>query len=147
MNRIIKRMAIPVGAAIVLGSSGFAFMATNTVLETHAGRGEGQISGYVVSGVTYSLDLADSYPDGFGNPALDKIRTVSFNLDHKASTVSAQIRNGSGDKWIPYSSCGSDDGGYHWSCKASGTFEASLSYNPSSPSTLTSDRLSVSAAQ
>lgn len=62
----------------VLAGSTYAFAATNTVLETFAGDGEGQISGYTVSAVTYTT--TGSYITG-----------VSFSLDGTAKTVQAAI--------------------------------------------------------
>jgi hypothetical protein len=51
MNRIMKRMALPVGAAIVLGSSGFAFMASNAFTnDIGAGEGVNNVAGYVTNG-------------------------------------------------------------------------------------------------
>lgn len=50
MNRTIKRLAIPLGAAAILGTSGFAFMASNTFSNT-PGAGDSSIaaSGYNIS--------------------------------------------------------------------------------------------------
>jgi len=62
----------------VLAGATYAFAATNTVLETFAGDGEGEISGYVVSSVTYTTN--GSYITG-----------VSFSLDGAAKTVQAAI--------------------------------------------------------
>lgn len=80
MNRMIKRMVIPVGAAIALGSSGFAFMASNSVPLSRAGDGTGVISGYNVSNIHYTT-LGDWQP-GNGN---NHISAVSFALDHAAT--------------------------------------------------------------
>ena len=46
MNRVMKRMALPVGAALILGSSGFAYMASNGVERSYAGEGHGEIAGF-----------------------------------------------------------------------------------------------------
>lgn len=55
MNRIMKRMALPVGAAIILGSSGFAFMASNTFAASPgAGAGSVAVSGYQVDNIHFS---------------------------------------------------------------------------------------------
>jgi hypothetical protein len=56
MNRIMKRMALPIGAAIVLGSSGFAFMASNSVAASYAGQGQSDIAGFSVSNISYHSD-------------------------------------------------------------------------------------------
>jgi hypothetical protein len=138
MNRIMKRMAVPVGAAIILGSSGFAYMAVNAVPESHAGAGESAISGYDVSGVSYK------YIDNPGNPHLNYIKSVSFTLNHQASRASAQIRDNQ-NTWVPYTDCGSSDGGYSWTCSNSTGAAASLAYFPGGAPA--SDMLNVSAAQ
>lgn len=53
MNRIIKRLAVPLSAAAVLGTAGFAYMASNTVSPSNAGQGTGVVSGYNVTDVHY----------------------------------------------------------------------------------------------
>lgn len=56
MNRKLKTLALPIGAAVVLGTSGFAYMASNTVNPTNAGEGQGNVYGYTVDhgDVTYT---------------------------------------------------------------------------------------------
>jgi hypothetical protein len=90
MKRITKRLAVPVGAAILLGSTGFAFMAANSVPETFAGNGSGPISGYVVSDVHYEL-----VPDAFAPvvPGQESIQRVYFTLNHPATTVRAYVND------------------------------------------------------
>jgi len=135
MNRTIKRLAIPLAGAAVVGSSGFAFMASNTLTgDNYAGNGRAAISGYTVSGVHYN------YVDNAGNPNLDYIKSVTFTLDHKASRASAQINNN--QTWVPYTACSSADA-YTWTCANSTGAAASLNYPGGSPSAAD---LSVSAA-
>ena len=129
---------MPVGAAIILGSSGFAFMATNSVAVTHAGAGENTVSGYDVSNVSYK------YIDVSGNPHLNYIKSVSFTLNHRASRASAQIHINQ-NSWVPYTNCGSPDGGYSWTCENSTSAAADLAYFPGGAPA--SDMLNVSAAQ
>lgn len=139
MNRIVKRMAVPVGAALILGSSGFAFMAANSVAETHAGAGENTISGFDVSNVSYN------YVDVVGNPHLNYIKSVTFTLNHAASRASAQIHLNQNTPWVPYADCGSPDSGFTWTCSNSSGNAAALAYFPGgSPA---SDMLNVSATQ
>lgn len=117
MNRMIKRMAVPVGAAIVLGSSGFAFMASNSVPETFNGSGSGTISGYTVYDVHYVLD-----------PSNLKIDGVQFNLNHAADAdnIRAAINDGNGSH--VYNNCANISGGgshpapsgTRWNCDFSG---------------------------
>lgn len=136
MNRIIKRLAVPLSAAAVLGTAGFAYMASNTVPETHAGAGQGTISGYAVSNVHYK------YVENDGNPNLNYIKSVTFTLDHSANQVSAQIKPNQAT-WVPYDSCTSADH-YTWTCENSTGAAAALNYPGGSPS---ASMLSVSAAQ
>ena len=137
MNRRMKRLAVPMVAAAVLGTTGFAFMATNTVAATRAGAGENVISGYDVSGVTYN------YVDNFGNPHLNYIKGVTFTLDHAAARASAQINNS--QTWVPYTDCHSGNGGYTWTCENSTGSAANLAYFPGgSPA---ASMLNISAAQ
>ena len=90
MNRTIKRVALPIGAAALLGSTGFAFMAANSVQQTFAGNGGNVISGYTVSDVRY--DLVD---DAFApfEAEQESIQRVSFTLDKPAQTVRAYIND------------------------------------------------------
>jgi hypothetical protein len=148
MRSIVRRVALPIGAAVVLGSSGFAFMAVNGVPGTHAGAGEAEISGYNVSNIHYTYVDVVNTP----NPHLNYIKSVSFTLDHQASRASAQIRlhQNSSTSWVPYTDCGSPDGGYSWTCSNTTGNVADLAYFGSTvgqggaPS---ADALNVSAAQ
>lgn len=82
MNNTVKRIALPLGAAVVIGSSGFAFMASNSVPETRAGDGSNVITGYTVSNVDYDTDNG-------------RIIALRFDLDGaaKASNVKAYVRS------------------------------------------------------
>jgi len=53
MNRTMKRMAVPVGAALVLGTSGFAFMAANVQSPSSLGFSTNSVNGYDVEGIHY----------------------------------------------------------------------------------------------
>ncbi len=53
--RILPRRLLFLGGAAAIAAGGFAYMASNSVAQTNAGVGQGQISGYTVSGVTYNL--------------------------------------------------------------------------------------------
>lgn len=69
MNRIIKRMALPLGAATVLGTTGFAFMASNAVDVSHTGEGVHSVGGFTIENISYvGCDTAngnDCYTDFF----------------------------------------------------------------------------------
>lgn len=139
MRSIVRRVALPIGAAVVLGSSGFAFMAINGVPGTHAGAGEAAISGYNVSNVHYT------YVDNIGNPHTNYIKSVTFTLDHQASRASAQIHVNQNTPWFAYTDCGSPDGGYTWTCSNTNSGAAALAYFPGGAPA--ADMLNVSAAQ
>jgi hypothetical protein len=138
MRSIVRRVALPIGAAVVLGSGGFAFMAVNGVPGTHVGSGEADISGYNVSNVHYT------YADVDDNPELSYIKTVAFTLDHAASQVSAHIKAGPDlQPWVPYDNCVNTSGSM-WTCSASSGHNAALAYHNGAPD---ASILHVSAAQ
>src|SRR5690242_15269988 len=92
VNRIIKRMAVPVGAAIILGSSGFAFMASNTVAQSFVGEGQGDIAGYAVSGTSYHTSNGDlTWASFYADPRGPK--------DSSSDPAEAQITF-DGQNWI-----------------------------------------------
>lgn len=62
MSRRIRRW-MPMGLAVGVASTGFAFMAANTVPATNAGTAETNISGYTASNVHYTLDVANDPED------------------------------------------------------------------------------------
>jgi hypothetical protein len=86
--------------ASVLGTSAYAFTASNTVPPSKGGDGTGAVSGYTVSNISFSI------PDDPTDPT-----TVTFDLDAAASTVKA---SGS-DDGTGLVSCTST-GGFGWSC-------------------------------
>ena len=91
----------------VLAGSTYAFAAANTVPSTLAGDGEGEITGYVVSDVTYST--TGSYITG-----------VSLSLDKTAKTVQAAI----GTTYDPVDNdlVNCSLSGVTWSCPFSGDY-------------------------
>jgi hypothetical protein len=110
---------------LILAAATYGFANTNTInggSDTYAGEGSGTISGYAVTGITYTLDA--SYPSN--------ITTVVFTLDQSATTVRAAINDGA-VKWAD--SCVL--GGGVWTC----TFTTSV------PTTLGAGSLIVVAAQ
>jgi hypothetical protein len=70
--------------ALVIATSAYGFAAANTVPDTKAGDGDGDISGYNVTNVTYVLETADP----------SNIDTVTFTLDAPADTVQVQLVTG-----------------------------------------------------
>jgi hypothetical protein len=99
MNRIVKRLAVPLSAAAILGTAGFAYMATNTVGESYAGGGANQISGYTVSNISYGAK------GGY-------IGSVSFSLSApaKASNVDAKVQQGKGGPSYGFPTCVTNSG-------------------------------------
>ncbi|HXG76862.1 MAG TPA: hypothetical protein VNJ53_09860 [Gaiellaceae bacterium] len=76
-----RRTLFAATVALALALATYAFTASNVVPASKAGKGEGAISGFVVSAVTYTLSAS--------NPA--NIDSVSFTLDSTATTVKAKL--------------------------------------------------------
>jgi hypothetical protein len=71
--------------AAALGVGVYAFTATNTVPDSKAGSGSGNITGYTVSAVAYQLNATTP----------TNIDTMTFTLDSSAATVKAKVVSGS----------------------------------------------------
>jgi len=84
----------------VLAGSTYAFAASNTVPPSNAGDGEGVISGYTVSNITYSTSGGD-------------LTGVTFTLSAPASVVQASVVNG-------VAPVGCSGPGPTWTCTFSG---------------------------
>lgn len=84
----------------VVAAAMYAFTAENTVADSNAGIGAGDVSGYVISDIEYTFDT---------DPAT--IASVSFNLDADAGTVMAKGDNGD---WVSCSP--SNNSSTAWSC-------------------------------
>jgi hypothetical protein len=99
---VVRSRVVRLGAVLLLAvavmAGAYGFTATNSVPSTKAGDGSGTISGYTVSGVTYTLLGTDP----------QKIASVSFTLDASASTVKITL---DGSTWL---SC--TGGPTNWSC-------------------------------
>jgi hypothetical protein len=105
---VLRSGVVRLGAVLLLAvavmAAAYGFAATNTVPDTRAGDGAGNINGYIVSNVVYTLDTS--------NPqVLDK---VEFDLDAAASTVKVRLQTGG--TWY---SC-TNTSGNHWSCNTTG---------------------------
>jgi hypothetical protein len=94
----VVRLGAVLLLAVVVMAGAHGFTATNTVPSTKAGDGSGTISGYTVSGVTYTLMGSDP----------QKIASVSFTLDASASTVKITL---DGSTWLNCSG-----GPTNWNC-------------------------------
>lgn len=104
MNRTFKRLVMPIGAAVVIGTSGFAFMASNTLATSSAGSGTALVAGYDVTNVKYATDPDNNY-----------VTALSFTLDKVAnpSNVKATIYHAPGGTppaTVIYDDCASGDG-------------------------------------
>lgn len=137
MNRIVKRMAVPVGAAIILGSSGFAFMASSNVDASHAGSGVGVVGGYNVSDITY--DTAANY----GGDAY--LVSVSFSLDNpaKLSNVGVYVDHDWSNQSARYTNCTNDNG----SATSATRFTCTYTAGTKTPLVSGIEHLTITAAQ
>lgn len=107
MRRLIAFL-VPLGIPAVLAAGAFAFMGANNVPLTHAGTGQGAISGYTVTNVTYTIDGPNN-----------KVTGVDFDLDGIATDLSVQFDNGSGNWYgISHGGCTGTaiSGGTHVHC-------------------------------
>lgn len=100
-----RRLLLALAVAGVLGSATYAFTASNTVPASKAGDGSGTISGYTVSGVSYTLNAT--------NPA--NLDSVDFTLDAAASVVKIKLVS-SGSTWYDCTNTSGND----WSCATTG---------------------------
>jgi len=87
-SRVLRfRNLVVLGLLVIIAGAVYGFAAANTVKESAAGDGEGDISGYTITNISYDLDADD--------PSL--LDSVSFNVavadtDAGAATeVAAQI--------------------------------------------------------
>ncbi len=90
---------------VVLAASAYAFADANTVPATKAGSGAGEISGYTVSSVAYTLNSS--------NPS--QLDAVSFTLDAAAATVKIKLV-AAGSTWYDCTNSLNND----WTCNTSG---------------------------
>ena len=85
---------------LILSTAAYGFAGSNTIPDTYAGHGQGLISGYTVSAVTYVLDA--------GNPnAFDQ---VDFTLSQSATTVRVGMSAGGGTTWLAAGDCTTGNG-------------------------------------
>ena len=83
------RVMILIAMAVVLSAATYGFAAANTVPDGVAGEGFGDISGYEVLSVVYTLDNSD--PTQFAS--------VTLTLDANATDVYAGLGNGTTIYW------------------------------------------------
>jgi hypothetical protein len=121
MRMLRRRPILVIAAAGILALATYAFTAANIVPGSKAGKGEGAISGYTVSGIAYSLNAA--------NPA--NIDSVAFTLNAAAGTVKAKLVQASST---------------YTSCSVSGGTSVTCDFAPD-VSVLSADELSVIAVE
>ena len=80
-----SRLVIVALVAVAIGAGVYAYAAANTVPGSTAGAGSGAISGYTVSGITYTLNATTP----------TNLDAVSFTIaPTAATTVNAQLASG-----------------------------------------------------
>jgi hypothetical protein len=79
-----RRFLLVATLAAIVALAAYAFTASNTVPATNAGSGSGTISGYTVSGVTYTLNTTTP----------TNIDQVAFTISPTTGTVKAQLVSG-----------------------------------------------------
>lgn len=96
MKRNRKRYTLAALLALVVATASFAFAAENTVPDSNAGLGDGEVSGYTVTNVSWDLDDT--------NPAV--IDEFTFTI---SPTTAAEVRvaldQGSGYNWLAAGDC------------------------------------------
>lgn len=87
MNRYVKRLALPLGAAAVLGTAGFAYMASNTVATAGLGEGYSPVAGYTATNIGFNVDHNINKPVGSNCGGLNgcHINNVQFHLASQAA--------------------------------------------------------------
>lgn len=105
--RSLKRARLfgAVALAVVVGGAAFAFTAANTVPDSNAGQGTGNVNGYTVSNIHYT----------YGSPAPNSqdVDTVSFTLSAPAASANVSLDGGSG--WQGPASC-TNPSANDWTC-------------------------------
>jgi len=97
MIRSLRRWLVP-AAAIGLATTGFAYLAGNTVDASNAGLGTGTITGYTVTNITYTTNTMATQA---GSDWHHYISGVTFTLTSTAGTgtapsnVWAEVQHGS----------------------------------------------------
>lgn len=104
MFRNFKVLLI-IAVVVVLAVSSYAFAAANTVPDTQAGAGAGDISGYTVTDVVYNLKSSDP-------TALD---SVDFTLSATATQVQIKLV-AAGSTWYDCAVVTGND----WTCTTTG---------------------------
>jgi hypothetical protein len=109
------RFLVILALALLLGTTSYAFAASNTVPETGAGDGAGKISGYTAGSIHYNLNTSDP----------SKVDSVSFTLTPTESAGAPNnVRAAIDSNWA--NSC--TLAGSTWTC----SFSTAVSVAPTS---------------
>jgi hypothetical protein len=106
-SRVVRLGAVLLLAVAVMAAA-YGFAATNTVPDTRAGDGAGNINGYIVSNVTYTLNAS--------NP--QQLDRVEFDLNAAAGTVKVRLQTTG--SWYDCTDADGSGPGNHWSCNTPG---------------------------
>jgi hypothetical protein len=105
---VLRSPVVRLGAVLLLAvavmAAAYGFAATNTVPDTRAGDGAGNINGYTVSNVTYTLNAS--------NP--QQLDRVEFDLNAAAGTVKVRLQTTG--SWYDCT----NTSGNHWRCDTPG---------------------------
>jgi len=85
---------------LALGTVTYGFAASNSVPDSYAGEGSGDVLGYTVSGITYVLNSTN--PNAFDR--------VDFTLSQSATTVRLGMDSGGAPTWLPAADCSTTNG-------------------------------------
>ncbi len=110
-RRVNLRLLVVLAIIAIMATAAYGFAAGNTVADGgKAGDGSGDISGFTVSNIHYTMDT--------GNPAL--ITGVSFSLDSKATTATVKFAGADNNFGTAYS-CDAVGGApaKDWTCDVS----------------------------
>jgi len=112
-NRFIRTIGVML-LLFVLATAMYAFTALNTVEGSKAGIGDGAITGYTVSNISYDLDADDP----------SQIEGVSFTLNAPAGSAYARITFGEWEQCTALPSLVSSQS--NWTCAVSGSTLAAV---------------------
>ncbi len=90
-------LVVVIVLALILSVTTYAFAAANVVPDSHAGDGQGTVSGYTVSAINYTLDST--------NPS--NISQLSFTIKPTDATANppATVRVKLGSSWLASGAC------------------------------------------
>lgn len=93
MKRYIKRLALPLGAAVVLGTAGFAYMASNTVATAGLGEGYSPVAGYTVTNIGFNDNPNLGVGSNCGGNNGCGVASVQFHLASQGAPTTQAYQN------------------------------------------------------